>query len=115
MSVSIFSRMNNYSWMMTKTFTEYKRHEPTQSLLYQVLDQNIQEFFDTVAQDPDHKALPDFIVHEFDKFLKCGVLSEGFVRLKCDECTHSIIVPFSCKCRGFCPSCARPIQFSRFS
>jgi len=98
--------MNNYSWMMTKTFTEYKRHEPTQSLLYQVLDQNIQEFFDTVAQDPDHKALPDFIMHEFDKFLKCGVLSEGFVRLKCDECTHSIIVPFSCKCRGFCPSCA---------
>ncbi|SMF82370.1 transposase, partial [Pseudobacteriovorax antillogorgiicola] len=26
--------------------------------------------------------------------------------LKCSDCSESLIVAFSCKCRGFCPSCA---------
>jgi hypothetical protein len=91
---------------MANTSAEYKRHEPEQTILYKVLEEHTQTFFDTIAGDPDRKELPDFIRREFDKFLSCGILSEGFVRLKCDDCTHSIIVPFSCKCRGFCPSCA---------
>ncbi len=92
---------------MAKTsYADYKRHEPEQTILYKVLEEHAQTFFDAIARDSDRKALPDYIRREFDKFLACGILSEGFVRLKCDNCIHSIIVPFSCKCRGFCPSCA---------
>lgn len=91
---------------MVKTYSEYKRHEPEQTILYKVLEEHAQTFFAMIAGDPDRKNLPTFIKHEFDKFLSCGILSKGFVRLKCDDCSHSIIVAFSCKCRGFCPSCA---------
>ena len=34
-----------------------------------------------------------------------GILAYGFLRLKCQGCTEERIVAFSCKKRGFCPSC----------
>src|SRR3989454_10504866 len=37
---------------------------------------------------------------------QCGILAHGFLRLGCDTCKHELLVPFSCKRRGFCPSCA---------
>ena len=42
---------------------------------------------------------------EFDAFLECGILAHGFLRLRCGECGHDKLVAFSCKRRGFCPSC----------
>ena len=38
-------------------------------------------------------------------FSKCGILAHGFLRLRCAECVHEKLVAFSCKRRGFCPSC----------
>ncbi|HEY6597792.1 MAG TPA: transposase zinc-binding domain-containing protein [Pseudomonadales bacterium] len=32
-------------------------------------------------------------------------LEYGYVRVKCDGCRHEHLVAFSCKRRGFCPSC----------
>lgn len=49
--------------------------------------------------------LPDFVKDEFDAFLECGILAHGFLRLRCVDCTHEKLVAFSCKRRGFCPSC----------
>jgi hypothetical protein len=40
-----------------------------------------------------------------NKFIKCGDLREGFARVRCDDCGHSLFVSFSCKVRCFCPSC----------
>jgi len=34
-----------------------------------------------------------------------GVLAHGFVRVRCERWTFERLVPFSCKGRGFCPSC----------
>ena len=42
---------------------------------------------------------------QFDAFLECGILAHGFLRLRCDDCGHDKLVAFSCKRRGFCPSC----------
>ena len=42
---------------------------------------------------------------EFDAFLECGILAHGFLRLRCGDCSHDKLVAFSCKRRGFCPSC----------
>ena len=49
--------------------------------------------------------LPRFIKDEFDAFLECGILARGFLRLSCGECGHDKLLAFSCKRRGFCPSC----------
>jgi len=49
--------------------------------------------------------LPDFVKKEFYEYLKCGILAHGFLRAKCEECDHEKLVAFSCKRRGFCPSC----------
>lgn len=38
-------------------------------------------------------------------YLQCGILAYGFVRARCPGCGQSRIVAFSCKHRGFCPSC----------
>ena len=49
--------------------------------------------------------LPKFVEQEFRDFLTCGVLAHGFARLRCGDCAFERLVPFSCKGRGFCPSC----------
>lgn len=52
------------------------------------------------------KKLPLFIHLEFDDYLKCGIPEFGFVRAYCYQCQHTGVVAFSCKRRGFCPSCS---------
>ena len=42
---------------------------------------------------------------EFDAFPECGILAHGFLRLHCGDCGHDKLIAFSCKRRGFCPSC----------
>ena len=42
---------------------------------------------------------------EFEAYLKCGRLEEGFLRVRCEQCHAEKLVAFSCKKRGFCPSC----------
>ncbi|MGK2900324.1 MAG: transposase zinc-binding domain-containing protein, partial [Burkholderiaceae bacterium] len=37
--------------------------------------------------------------------MECGILAHGFLRLRCGECGHDKLLAFSCKRRGFCPSC----------
>ena len=55
--------------------------------------------------DAEGVSLPHFVIEEFEAYLKCGRLEHGFLRVKCDACRHEKLVAFSCKRRGFCPSC----------
>jgi hypothetical protein len=50
--------------------------------------------------------LPAYVQREFYAYLQCGILAHGFLRLGCDTCPKELLLPFSCKRRGFCPSCA---------
>jgi Transposase zinc-binding domain/Putative transposase len=50
--------------------------------------------------------LPAYVQREFYDYLRCGMLAHGFLRLGCDTCHKELLLPFSCKRRGFCPSCA---------
>ena len=49
--------------------------------------------------------LPKFVVREFEEYGRCGRLEAGCLHLECPSCSHSHLVAFSCKRRGFCPSC----------
>ena len=51
------------------------------------------------------RSLPGYVVREFEDYLKCGRLEHGFLRVRCESCHHEKLVAFSCKRRGFCPSC----------
>ena len=51
------------------------------------------------------KSLPLDVQREFEGFLECGRLEYGFLRVRCEDCHHERLVAFSCKRRGFCPSC----------
>jgi len=45
------------------------------------------------------------IESEFKRYLKCGIIQYGFIRLQCSSCGHERVCGYSCKCRGFCSSC----------
>ena len=49
--------------------------------------------------------MPDHVRQEFEAYLKCGRLEHGFLRVRCESCHAEHLVAFSCKRRGFCPSC----------
>nr|EKY0577500.1 transposase zinc-binding domain-containing protein [Pseudomonas aeruginosa] len=51
------------------------------------------------------RPLPEYVREEFETYLRCGVLEHGFLRVVCEHCRAERLVAFSCKKRGFCPSC----------
>lgn len=81
----------------------YERHRPEQTLLYQVIAQHYPEFL--VRLRAEGRTLPRFVQGEFEAYLKCGLLEHGFMRVRCTDCHREKFVAFSCKRRGFCPSC----------
>ncbi len=89
--------------MVTPT---YQPRDPSETVLYQVIAEHLETFRATLAADPSAKGLPDYVQEEFNAYLRCGILAHGFVRLGCDSCPHQMLLAFSCKKRGFCPSCA---------
>jgi hypothetical protein len=83
----------------------YVPRSPTTGVLYGVVRTNLAEFLAAVAAETDGSGVPGFVVKEFRKFLRCGVLAHGFVRVRCGDCASERLVPFSCKGRTICPSC----------
>lgn len=81
----------------------YQRHRPEQTLLYQLVERHYLEFLEQLSHQG--KSLPKHVEKEFEEFLKCGRLEHGFLRVLCGDCKHEKLVAFSCKKRGFCPSC----------
>jgi transposase-like zinc-binding protein len=66
---------------------------------------SLDAFLESARCQADGAPLPDFVAQEFRDFLTCGILAHGFARLRCTDCALEQLVPFSCKGRGFCPSC----------
>ena len=82
----------------------YERRRPEETTLYQVVQEHLETFLAQIEAETG-ASLPDFVKDEFDAFLECGILAHGFLRLRCAQCAHEKLVAFSCKRRGFCPSC----------
>lgn len=66
---------------------------------------------DTTTPTRHHDGTCDHFIHDMFAYLaehtalQCGRLEHGFLRLRCDTCHAEHLVAFSCKRRGFCPSC----------
>jgi hypothetical protein len=89
--------------MLPHTTHSYRPRDPTQSLLYRTIQEHWRTF--TREREAEGRYLPAHVRREFESFLGCGVLANGFMRLKCESCRHEKLVAFSCKRRGFCSSC----------
>ena len=83
----------------------YVPRSPTTGVLYGVVRTHLTDFLAAVDAQTDGSGLPGFVVNEFRKFLRCGVLAHGFARVRCGHRAFERLVPFSCKGRAVCPSC----------
>ncbi len=80
----------------------YARRRPEETLLHRVVREHWPVFRERAEEQG---GLPRFVVRDFEEYLGCGLLERGLVHLACSRCGHSMVVAFSCKRRGFCPSC----------
>ena len=83
----------------------YRRREPEKSLLHRTIREHLRTFLAETEARNDGSGLPRFVVAEFERYLRCGILAHGFARVRCPACGDESLVAFSCKGRGFCPSC----------
>ena len=91
---------------MAPAVATYAPRDPSHTVLYTAIAEHLETFLASLADDPEATGLPAYVQREFYDYLQCGILAHGFLRLGCDTCHHELLVPFSCKRRGFCPSCA---------
>ena len=85
--------------------TEYRTRTPDRDVLHQLVSDHFETFRTRVAARGEGHGLPQFVEREFREFLTCGSLAGGFARFRCAGCGADRLVAFSCKGRGFCPSC----------
>ena len=81
----------------------YARHVAERTLLYALVQAHYPDFI--AHLEAEDRSLPKHVHEEFEEYLRCGVLDHGFLRVVCAQCHAERLVAFSCKKRGFCPSC----------
>jgi hypothetical protein len=62
------------------------RHKPEQTLLYQLVEQYWPEFQTQLSETG--RFLPRHVTREFEDYLACGRLENGFLRVRCESCSH---------------------------
>ena len=84
----------------------YHPRHPQKTVLYRVLFHHFERF--VAEYERFEKAYGYFrpIVKDVvEKYLDCGNPRCGFARIRCPRCRAEHLLMFSCKTRGFCPSC----------
>ncbi|MDB4657708.1 transposase zinc-binding domain-containing protein, partial [Verrucomicrobiales bacterium] len=87
--------------------TVYHPRRPRASPLWQIIHQGWDQFQTNYEADhrKTHGPLRTDTIQIVEKYYRCGDLAQGFTRLHCPECGHEKLLAFTCKTRGFCPSC----------
>jgi hypothetical protein len=81
----------------------HTRRVPEDTFLYGVVSDQLITFF--ANAENAGREVPAFVARELPRYLECGILAHGLVRVRCPACMHERLVAFSCRGRGFCPSC----------
>ncbi len=81
----------------------YQPRQPRQTALWQTIQRDWTGFRRSADEDGRH--MPAFVETGVRRYLSCGSLASGFARLRCNGCRDELLVAFSCKIRGLCPSC----------
>ncbi len=96
----------------------YQPRKPQKSQYYQCIEDNFEKL-EQVYDDQFTKKYGFFrpyIKQVIYRYLDCGILHNGFARVKCGDCGHEYLLAFSCKRRHFCPSChqKRVVEFGEW-
>jgi len=81
------------------------RRDPSRSVLSRVLREHLESFLARFTDEHGGRRLPAYVERELRSAAGCGDLARGFARVRCPSCALDLLVAFSCKGRGFCPSC----------
>jgi len=104
---------------VSKNTKEYRSRKPQYSPYYRCIEDNYEEFERVYERKYQEKFgyFRPIISKVIFQYLDCGILSNGFARVKCHDCKHEYLLAFSCKRRHFCPSChtKRVVQFGEFA
>ncbi len=82
----------------------YKQHCPADTALFSLVQEHLPSFLES-AQSLYRGGLPNYVKQEFRAYSRCGIHAYGFARARCEHCGLMLLVAFSCKKRGICPSC----------
>ena len=90
----------------------YKPRWARESPLYRLVEQHLEELLRAWPERfaRTHGPLRPVVERVLRAFLTCGIVSHGFARLWCPTCRTSVLCPFSCRGRSFCPSCEKKRQ-----
>lgn len=90
---------------MSRLARAYEPRRPTETVLYRIVREHLETFL-AQTRETYERPLPRYVEAELRAYLRCGVFAHGFSRFRCDGCGHDLLVAFSCKTRGVCPSCS---------
>lgn len=83
---------------------EYRQHRPEETPLFPLIRDNLEGFLHH-CRSTYKRGIPRYAEKELREYLKCGIAAHGFARARCQACGHELLLTFSCKRRGVCPSC----------
>ena len=103
---------------MPDTSPVYRPRKPQDSQYYQCVEDHFEEF-ERIYDDRFPKKygfLRPYVKQVIYRYLDCGILHNGFARVKCEDCNYEYLLAFSCKRRHFCPSChqKRVVEFGEW-
>jgi len=90
----------------------YRPRRARESPLFRLVEQHLEEFLRVYPERfaKQHGPLRPVVERVLRGFLMCGLVEHGFARLWCGTCRTSVLCPFSCRGRSFCPSCEKKKQ-----
>lgn len=90
--------------MLTQTVPHsYEQRKPETTLMHQIIREHLNTFVEEMFHE--ERTMPQYILKTIDRYLECGIPAHGVIKMACESCGTSFALPFSCKCRGICPSC----------
>ena len=90
-----------------------------QNLLKKIFQNTLDKFLVQSDISSQGRGMLRFVSKELLAYKNCGDLRHGFTIVRClgsnkqEVCKKDTLVPFSCKNRGFCPSCSSRRMHSR--
>ena len=85
----------------------YRPRRPERTVLYRVLFHHFERFLAEYEErfEKAYGYLRPIVKEVVERYLDCGNPRCGFARIRCPCCRAEHLLMFSCKTRGFCPSC----------
>jgi hypothetical protein len=91
------------------TLDVYRQRKPQDSAYYRCVEDYF-EIFEQVYQERFERKYGFFrpyVRQVIYRYLDCGILKNGFARVRCEDCGHEYLLAHSCKRRHFCPDLAQ--------